>query len=107
MKQHSRTGKDCIPSSTLNRTLASGLKAIAAMFLRFSKGKVCDLLLPVVEKGGEVRQNGYSLDEIEKGNPVSHWAQDGVSIRGEDDIALPVHRAAEVGELNETPEKKQ
>ena len=107
MKKHSRTGKDYIPSSTLNRTLASGLKAIAAMFLRFSKGKVYDLLLPVVEKGGEAEENGYSLDEIEKRNPVSHWAQDGVSIRGEDDIALPVHRAAEVGELNETREKKQ
>ena len=64
----------------------------------------CCLLLRKVTK---LRQNGYSLDEIEKRNPVSHWAQDGVSIRGEDNITLSVHRAAEVGELNEAPEKKQ
>lgn len=33
------------PSSTLTRILASGLSAITAMFLRFSKGNVYDLLL--------------------------------------------------------------
>lgn len=33
------------PSSTLSNTFESGLKAIAATFLRFSKAKVCDLLL--------------------------------------------------------------
>ena len=37
--------EDYVPSSTLSKTLPSGLRAIAAMFLRFSKGNVYDLLL--------------------------------------------------------------
>jgi hypothetical protein len=34
-----------VPSSTLIRMFPSGLRAIAAMFLRFWKAKVKDLLL--------------------------------------------------------------
>ena len=37
--------QNAIPSSTLMSTFESGLKAIQAMFFRFSKGKVYDLLL--------------------------------------------------------------
>ncbi len=53
MKRHSRTGNDDVPSSTLSRTWAPGLRAIAAMFLRFSKGNVYDLLLLWLSKVGE------------------------------------------------------
>ena len=34
-----------IPSSTVTSTLASGLRAMAVIFFRFSNGKVYDLLL--------------------------------------------------------------
>lgn len=37
--------QNAVPSSTLMSTFESGLKAIQAMFFRFSKGKVYDLLL--------------------------------------------------------------
>ena len=45
MKDRPRTDMNDVPSSTLNNTFASGLRAIAEMSFRFSNGNVWDLLL--------------------------------------------------------------
>jgi hypothetical protein len=57
------------PSSTVTNTLASGLRAIAAIFLRFSKGKVYDLLLSYAIRLNKVVNSDIMLtwqDRIQK-----------------------------------------
>ena len=47
------------PSSTVKKTVESGLRAIAAMFLRFSNAKVRDLLLLWVRKSTTIESSTY------------------------------------------------
>lgn len=92
-----------VPSSTLMSTFASGLRAMTAMFFRFSKAKVDDLLLPhpfqMSEKIKSKRRENNALDQIKNRDPVAHRTQNRVPIRREYNIALAVYRPAEVGEL--------
>jgi hypothetical protein len=95
-----RTGTCGVPSSTLIRTFESGLRAIAAMFFRFSKGNVYDLLLCMINTvRGHVGLEGTLLDEVERRNTVPDGAEDGVAVRGEYNVSLSVYSTTEVGEL--------
>lgn len=91
------------PSSTLMSTFASGLRAITAMFFRFSKAKVDDLLLyhrsQTSGHSYDTKIRSDALDQIKNRDPVPHRAQNRVPIRREYDVALAVDRPAEIGEL--------
>ena len=85
----------------LNSTFPSGLKASVAMFLRFSNGKVNDLLLYILLVSMHHGQEGHALDKIEHRYAVPHRTQQAVPVRGEDNVPLPVHRPADVAKLQE------
>lgn len=64
------------------RVVESGLNAMVAMFLRFSNGRVNDLLLfrSVTELSPSSR---HVLDEIKDRDAIPYWTEKGVSICGE------------------------
>jgi hypothetical protein len=87
-----------VPSSTDISKFESGLRAITAIFLRFSNGKVYDLLLQRRNKpiNHQHKPKPGLLYEIENRDAVSHWTKQRVSIWSENDIPLTVNRAAYV-----------
>ena len=89
----------------LKSTFPSGLKASVAMFLRFSNGKVNDLLLYTLLVSMHHGQEGHALDKIEHRYAVAHRTQQAVPIRGEDDVPLPIHRPTNVAKLHESQSK--
>ena len=93
-----------------------------SMFLRFSKGSVAAVFLqaaakegPTVERAGKrgvsrrgwrrrgqgasQRCRAHGPDEVKDGDAVADGADERVAVGREDDIALVVHGAAQVGEL--------
>lgn len=86
-------------SSTLMSTFASGLNAIAAMFLRFSKGNVCDLLLGIVNIELRDARIGYVLHKIKNSHSVSNRTVHGISVWCEYNITFPVYGSTQVGKL--------
>ena len=90
------------------KTFESGLSATAAIFFRFSKGSVRDLLLwRRISWLYQKRRDYHSLYEVEHRNTISHWAQDGISIGSEYDVSLPIDGSTKVGELQSYAHSKR
>ena len=49
-----------------------------------------------------IQETDHALDKIEHRHAVPHRTQQAVSVRGEDDVPLPVHRPADVAKLLES-----
>jgi len=74
---------------------------MAAIFLRFSKGSVLDLLLwHWISQGAQNMRDDHSLYEVEHRNAVSYRAQDRISIGREDDIPLSIDSPTKVRKLH-------
>lgn len=81
--------------------LESGLRAIAVIFFRFSNGKVYDLLLRFMVCKTSSTTEHNSLYKIEYGDPIAHRAKDTVPIWCEEDIALSIDGATQIGKLKQ------
>lgn len=81
---------------------------MTAIFFLFSNGSVLDLLLRVCngEKSHKAkgREREDVLDEIKDGHAVPDGTQQAVAIWCEEDVALSVNCAADVGKLVENVE---
>jgi hypothetical protein len=87
------------------KTFVSGLRAMAAIFFRHSKGSVRDLLLVHENRDTcEHKDSGraqwiHQLNEVKGAYAISDWAQQRIAIRSEDHISLLINRAADIRKL--------
>lgn len=94
--------KTVSPSSTLINITPFGETANLLMFFRFSNGKVHDLSLHVREKNTVkvcVCVWKRLLLEVKVREPIPDGTNDAVTVFREDQVALAIHGAVQVGEL--------